>query len=233
MTNEFILMADTETTNSLDEPLVYDFGAQVVDTEGHVFERVSWIVKEVFTDASLMSSAFYAEKIPAYWNDIWAGKREVKSVWDVYHYLRDVAQRYPNIKFCAHNAAFDVRALRNTLRYLTKSFKRWMLPFGIEIFDTMRMAHDQICQGEDYVNFCESNGYLTAKGKPQEKAEVIYRFLTQDNDFIESHTGFEDVEIETAILWECYKRGGEFRKLCFNKREPQAPAIGLVAQVLS
>lgn len=230
---EMILMCDTETANTLDEPILYDFGAWLIDSEGKSYEKVNWVIKEAFLNKELMETAYFRDKIPAYWQDIWAGKREVKSIWDVYRYLRDVQKRYPNVKFCAHNAAFDVKALRTSLRYLTKSFKRWMIPFNMEIYDTLRMARDTICKDEEYVKFCEVNGFLTDKGKPQATAEVLYRFLTGDVKFEEQHTGLADVEIEAQILQEIYNRYEGFRKHCFNKQCKPEPAPQLVAQVLS
>ena len=230
---EMILMCDCETANTLDEPILYDFGAWLIDSEGHSYEKVNWVIKEAFLNKELMETAYFRDKIPAYWQDIWAGKRQVKSIWDVYRYLRDVQKRYPNVKFCAHNAAFDVKALRTSLRYLTKSFKRWMVPFNMEIYDTLRMARDTICKDEEYVKFCEAHSFLTDKGKPQATAEVLYRFLTNDLEFNEEHTGLADVEIEAQILQEIYNRYEGFRKHCFNKQCKPEPAPQLVAQVLS
>ena len=214
---EMILMCDVESTNSLDEPILYDFGAWLIDSEGEGYEHVNWVIKEAFFNKELMESAYFKDKIPAYLAEIRAGKREVKSIWDVYHFLRDIKRRYPNVKLCAHNASFDVKALKLSLRYLTKSFKRWMVPYGMEVYDTLRMARDTIVKEKEYVNFCEVNGYVTDKGQPRATAEVLHRYLTGDVNFEESHTGFEDAQIEAQILWECYKRGEGFRKHCFNR----------------
>ena len=219
---EMILMCDTETANTLDEPILYDFGAWLIDSEGKSYEKVNWVIQEAFLNKELMETAYFAAKIPAYWQDIWAGKREVKSIWDVYRYLRDVKRRYPDVKFCAHNAAFDVKALRTSLRYLTKSFKRWMLPYGMEVYDTLRMARDTYAKDEAYVKFCKDNNFLTSNGKPQLTAEVLYKFLTGDVKFEEQHTGLADAEIETQILQAIYANFTDFRKLCFNsKPQPQ------------
>lgn len=230
---EMLLMCDCETANTLDEPILYDFGAWLIDSEGNSYEKVNWVIKEAFLNRELMETAYFRDKIPAYWQDIWAGKRQVKSIWDVYRYLRDVKKRYPNVKFCAHNAAFDVKALRTSLRYLTKSFKRWMLPFGMDVYDTLRMARDTICKEEGYVKFCEAHGFLTDKGKPQATAEVLYRYLTGNTDFTEAHTGLADVEIEAQILLEIYTRFEGFRKHCFNKQCKSDPIPQLTAKVMS
>jgi hypothetical protein len=74
------------------------------------------------------------------------------------------------------------------------------------------MARDVISKMPTFIRFCEKNGYLTKNGKTQLKAEVLYRFISKDNDFIESHTGLEDVLIEKEILAYCYKQHKKMRK---------------------
>ena len=56
--------------------------------------------------------------------------------------------------------------------------------------------------------YCKENGYLTNHKTPQPRltAEIIYRFISGNKDFVESHTGLEDVMIEKEILAYCYKK---------------------------
>ena len=49
-------------------------------------------------------------------------------------------------------------------------------------------------------------------GNIQTSAENCYKFLTNSIDFVESHTGLEDVEIEVAIMAECYKKHKKMSK---------------------
>ena len=51
-----------------------------------------------------------------------------------------------------------------------------------------------------YVNFCIENGFTTAKGYIQTKAETVYKYLKNDTNFAEEHTGLADVLIEYEIL---------------------------------
>jgi hypothetical protein len=37
-------------------------------------------------------------------------------------------------------------------------------------------------------------------------AEILFRFISKDNTFVESHTGLEDVMIEKEILAYCFKQ---------------------------
>ena len=113
----------------------------------------------------------------------------------------------------AHNARFDYRSTAKTQRYLTKSKYRYFLPYGTEVWDTLKMAREVLKNDVDYDNFCYNNNYVTKRGCKRFTAEILYRFFTGDNDFVESHTGLEDVAIEKVIFTECMARGAESGKL--------------------
>ena len=54
---EKYLVLDTETANSLDDPIVYDIGFAVIDATGHVYESHSYVIADFFLDKELMASA--------------------------------------------------------------------------------------------------------------------------------------------------------------------------------
>jgi hypothetical protein len=68
------------------------------------------------------------------------------------------------------------------------------------------MARECFKNDEGYIKFCEENNYLTAYKKPRYTAEILYRYMTNDTTFVESHTGLEDVDIERQIFVECLQR---------------------------
>lgn len=203
MTEKY-LMIDTETTNSIDDPICYDIGFAVIDAEGTIYETHSYVVADVFLDDELMSSAFFADKVPQYWEDIKNGTRKLRRFKTIRSIVYDVCRQYDIKVAVAHNARFDNRSLNLTQRLLTSSKYRYFLPYGVEFWDTLKMAR-KIFQGEDYDTFCYENEYLTKRGCKRYTAEILYRFLTGDNDFIESHTGLEDVMIEKEIFVYCMK----------------------------
>lgn len=198
------LMIDTETTNSIDDPICYDIGFAVIDAEGTIYETHSYVVADVFLDDELMSSAFFADKVPQYWEDIKNGTRKLRRFKTIRSIVYDVCRQYDIKVAVAHNARFDNRSLNLTQRFLTSSKYRYFLPYGVEFWDTLKMAR-KIFKGEDYDTFCYENEYLTKRGCKRYTAEILYRFLTGDNDFIESHTGLEDVMIEKEIFIYCMK----------------------------
>ena len=210
---EKYIMLDTETTNSLDDPICYDVGFAVVDKEGSIYETHSFVVAEVFLNEELMESAYFIEKVPQYWGDIKKGTRKLAKFNTIRKVLAETMKKYNTNIVIAHNARFDYRSTAKTQRYLTKSKYRYFLPYGTEVWDTLKMAREVLKNDVAYDNFCYDNNYVTKRGCKRFTAEILYRFFTGDNDFVESHTGLEDVTIEKVIFAECMSRGAESGKL--------------------
>ena len=200
------LMFDTETTNDLECPICYDFGFSVIDDDGKVYERGSYVVADVFLDQELMASAYFADKIPAYWEDIKSGKRLLRRWQTIKSIVRDVMVQHEITCVVAHNTRFDYLSTATTQRYLTCSKWRYFFPYGTQFLDTLKMARATFSKDEEYIAFCNEHQFLNKYNKPQLTAEVLYRYLTNNIEFVESHTGLEDVEIEMQIFLECKKR---------------------------
>lgn len=186
---------------------VYDIGWAIVDKRGKVYKTQSFINADIFLDEKeLMKSAYYSEKIPKYWEDIKSGTRQLRSFYNIRkQLLADIAE-YGVKEIYAHNMRFDYGTLQNTQRWLTKSKYRYFFPKGIEICDTLKMARQVLKDSKMYRVWCEQNGYITKNNQCRFSAEVLYRYITGNDDFIESHTGLEDVMIEKDILAYCYSR---------------------------
>lgn len=221
------IVLDTETCPidkdfdgvSAQNMFVYDCGWAVVDKRGTVYKTRSFINADIFLNEKLlMNSAYYAEKIPKYWEDIKNGTRILTSFYNIRKALLEDIAEYEVKEIFAHNMKFDYGTLNVTQRWLTKSKFRYFFPKEIEICDTLKMARDVILKMPTYVRFCEENGFMTSHKTPRPKtsAEVLYRFITNDVDFIESHTGLEDVMIEKEILAYCYKQHKKMRKKLFE-----------------
>jgi len=230
MKKEYFLVLDTETCNSLEEPIPYDIGWVICDRHGNIFARRSFIVAEVFFDmADVMQSAYYAEKIPMYWEDIKAKKRTVSTFWNIRKILVADMKQYKVKKVGAYNMGFDKRALNNLIRYVSKSWKRYFFPHGTEFFCIWNMACDTILNRTTYIKFAERNGYISDFGNIQTSAECAYRYITNHTEFIESHTGLEDVEIEVAIMAHCYRQHKKMDKAinqsCWRKVQNKKKAM--------
>ena len=219
----YIVVLDTETC-PLDRDFegvtpynmfVYDIGWAVVDKHGTVYETKSYVNRDIFFDEKvLMNSAYYADKLPQYYDDIRSGKRKVATWYNIRKDLVETMKKYNTKIVCAHNARFDDGATKNTQRWLTKSKYRYFLPKGTILWDTMKMAQDVVAKTPTYISFCFENGFVTnhSKPRPQVKAETLYRYITNDVNFEESHTGLEDVLIEKEILAYCFRKHKPMRK---------------------
>jgi DNA polymerase III epsilon subunit-like protein len=201
--DERIIVVDVETTNSIDDPLCYDVGFAVINPKGEILESHSYVVADIFLDGDLMESAYFKDKMPQYWEDIKNGKRILRRFKTIKSIFADVVKQYGVKIVVAHNARFDNRALNLTQRFLTSSKYRYFFPFGIEIWDSLKMSREVLKNNVKYDNFCYDNNFLTKRGAKRYTAEILYRFLTDDLDFEESHTGLEDVEIEKEIFAFC------------------------------
>lgn len=213
MNKKLYLVFDTETANTLDDPFVYDIGWAIVDADGTVYETASYVNADVFLNRELMETAYFAEKIPTYWEEIKKGERQLTSFNRIRKELAKAVKEYEIEVACAHNARFDYRSTATTQRYLTSSKYRYFLPYGLELWDTLKMAREAFKADEAYDSFCYENGYLTKRGCKRYTAEILYRFLSGDNEFVEEHTGLADVLIEKEILRACLERGVESGKM--------------------
>lgn len=209
----YYLTIDTETANSLEDPMMYDIGGAIHDRRGNVEETFSFIIYDVFcADRELFDTAYYAEKRPMYEQQISEGSRKIVSIYTARRHIHELCKKYDVKAIIAHNARFDYKSTNGTLRYITKSKMRYFLPYGIPLWDTLKMAQDTICKQKTYIRWCAENGYLQKNGKVRATAEILYRYITCDNDFIEDHTGLEDVLIEKEIFAKCMAQHKSMRK---------------------
>lgn len=212
----YYLTIDTETANGLEDPIVYDIGGCIHDKKGNIYETFSFIIYETFYGMKdLMKSAYYANKIPQYEEQIKNGERKVVRFNTAKQKIKELCDEYEVKAIIAHNARFDYRSTTRTQRYLTKSKYRYFLPYGIPIWDSLKMAKDTICKQPTYQRWCEKNNFLTKNGKPRATAEILYRYISGDVNFKEDHTGLEDVLIEIAITCKCIAQHKPMRKECF------------------
>lgn len=211
------LLIDTETANGLDCPLCYNVAWCIIDQYGNVYASGNFINRDIFFDRpELMKSAYYADKIPQYLEQIDNGEITVASWYEIRSAFRKMCEEYKIKAVIAHNARFDYLSCTTTQRYETSSKYRHFFPYGVEIWDTLAMARDVVCPMKSYRKFCEQNGYTMKNGQPRATAEILYRFISGNNDFVEEHKAMEDVEIEREIFWYCIRKHKPMRRKCFK-----------------
>lgn len=214
----YYLTIDTETCNDMECPFVYDIGGCIHDKKGKVYEAFSFVIYEVFVGMSeVMASAYYADKIDNYEDDLDNGLRQMVRYSTAKNHIKDLCAKYNVKAIIAHNMRFDYKSTATTQRYLTKSKYRYFFPYGIPLWDTMKMAQDTICKEWGYKRFCEKNEYLTKNGQVRKTAEILYRYISGNHDFIESHTGLEDVMIEKEIFVACINKHKKMKRTAFGQ----------------
>ena len=218
MNNRLYLLVDTETANSLDCPLCYNIAWAIIDAYGNVYAYGNYINADVFYGMpDLMSSAYYAHKIPEYEAQIAKGEIVVANWYEIRQAFRTMCEEHKVHAVIAHNMRFDYRSCTLTQRYETASKYRYFFPKGVELWDTMKMAQDVILPKASYRRFCEENGYICKNGQLRKTAEILYRYIAQDEDFEEEHKAMEDVDIECQIFWYCMRQHKKMRRKCFGE----------------
>lgn len=214
----YYLTIDTETANGLDCPIMYDIGGAIHDKYGQIMESFSFAIYDVYcADRELFKTAYYAEKRPIYENEIASGVRKIVSVETAKRYVRELCKEYDVKAIIAYNMPFDYRSTTNSIRYITKSKDRFFLPYGIPLYDSLKMAKDTICKQKNYDKFCKANGYITKTGRNKTTAEIVYRYISKQSGFEEEHRGIDDVMIEVEIFAKCMAQHKKMRKLAFGE----------------
>jgi len=208
---ETYLIIDTETGGDLARPCIYDFGYVIINRKGERLQEFHSCVKEVITNPALMMNAFYAKKIFSYYLPrLSNGEMQINSWESIREQLRTDIKNFNVKTICAYNAKFDFRAIKTTNK---------LLGFGqffnapIKTLCLWEAACELIMSNRNYKQTAINLGWVTAKGNIRTSAEMAYRYIANDFDFIESHTALEDARIESIILEACFKKK---KKLPFN-----------------
>lgn len=225
MANYVVL--DTETAPTVNHgddkahpetSLVYDLGYTIRDHNDNELCRRSFLITDVFYNPAWMNSAYYVEKLPQYRENLADSMENCDC--DLQWYPIDFLSAWKQFKAdCAlykvktawaYNARFDRTVLNHTIDFMSNGFVRFFFPYKMKVRDVWDYASN-ITGTKPYVAWCVENGYFTASGNPMTGAEVVYRYLMQDNEFIEQHTGYSDSCIENYILRCAKKRKSKTR----------------------
>ena len=172
-----VIVLDTETTNSLDDPFTYDIGWAVVDIDTkETIKTESYAVAEIFLDKELMASAYFIDKVPSYWEEIKSKDRKLARLFTIRQSLIADCKAYGIEEIYAFNVRFDYLSCNTTQRFLTSSKWRYFFPYGITIKDLLKYSRAVLKDNEEYINFCNVNNYHTKNNQNRYTAEIIYRF---------------------------------------------------------
>lgn len=216
----YYLVFDTETTNCLECPLMYDLGFAIIDKKGNIYYTESLVIADVYCgQPQLMETAYYKKKLPKYEKALKSGERKLVSLYEARRIFSEVCRKFSVRAVVAHNARFDYRSTQGTQRYITKSQFRYFLPYGIPVWDTLEMSKSVIAQKPTYQQFCKNRGYLTKNGRVKLTAEILFRFISGEENFLEEHQGLDDVLIEKEILTYCLRQHKKMKRSPWKELE--------------
>lgn len=202
--NENFIVIDTETAGSVNYPLPYDCGYVVMNRKGEVLASRSFVVAEIYCDEpDMMNTAYYAEKLPQYADDLRTGKRRLARLSTIRKQILADMEAFKTTTVYAYNMNFDKRALNNVQQFVTKKYSIFF-PENTEFRCIWNMACQVLLSRPSYIKFALVNGFVSTKGNILTNAECCYRYITKNVDFIEEHRGLEDVTIEAEILLKCF-----------------------------
>lgn len=225
----FRVVIDTEGTGTPETALTYDVGMVVVDNDYCVVREYRALVDEIFNDDELMSSAYYARKLPAYYAAIEAGEVQVKPFITIWREVSAIIKEFKVKEVWAHNASYDRAALNRTLETLSNGFRKYFMPYGVEWHCTQAAAAATVCKLQKYYRFIIRNNMLTRKGNVPTSAEAVYAFLNNNPDYCEEHTALQDARDESVILRECKRRRVHKRDTYPSRYAWQRPQKGFKA----
>lgn len=202
------ILLDTETIMHEGKTLVYDLAWMVIDNQGNILSRHNYIVDEVFNNFPAMFDSHFVtyDKYQTYQTMI--QDRQVK-FWNAYNIFRRLARTIADfdISFItAYNLGFDLRALKETAQYFDAVNPLETRADSLIFLDLWKLSQSHIAT-RPYQKHCQVHGWLTEKRKqPKTTAETVYRWISKDDNFIESHTALADCEIEVIIYRKCKQK---------------------------
>ena len=211
---KYLMVLDVETTNNImikgapNDGLVYDIGFTITDKKGNIYEKQSFAVKEIFDWTELMSTAYYKNKLPKYFERLKNQQMEKVTIWEARKRIKKAIEVFGIEEVYSYNAHFDYTTLNNTVRYLSGSACRWFLPYGIKVCDIWHIA----CQVLGTQKTFQWENVRNANNNLITNAERMFAYLSQNEFFEEEHTGLADAIVETEILARCLKSHKKINK---------------------
>lgn len=206
---------DTETlggaSSKKDEIVpIYHLGGIIHDRMGNVIASFNYLIMENFEN--IRNSYYGKGKVNEYLNMIDNGiatavSTEVEAIEAVNNLLN-----FYNVKYLmAFNSGFDFG--KTNCKTLIEER---------EFIDIWLMTIQTLTHRKKYATFCRENGFKSgSKRSVSTTAETVYAFLTDNAEYKEEHTAFEDSKIEMEIFLACQKQHMKYtkNKHCWDCKE--------------
>jgi len=195
---------DTETIG-LDKKWIYDLGLVIIGKTGQPLYRKRWIIREVMNIPNIEEIAYYGRKIRKFYKNA----QTVKFAF-AREQFRQIMKYFEVNCITAYNLQFDMSALKETIKYTEIGGK--FLNYPVDYFDLWNASCNSIFQQRLFKDIAIQENWLTENGNFRTSAEIAYRYITGNYNFIESHTALEDADIEATILQEICRQKKGYQK---------------------
>ena len=174
--NEYFIVLDTETAGGIGSPLPYDLGYIITNRKGEIAVKRSFCIYEIYCEQKeKMATAYYAEKIPQYEQELKEGKRKLVRRFTARKIILEDMQTYKTNLVYAYNVGFDRRALNNLQMFCTDNNYRLFFPKDAEYRCIWNAACSVLLNRPSYLKFALDNGYVSEKNNILTNAECCYR----------------------------------------------------------
>ena len=194
----YFLLVDTETVNN--DRIIVEFSGMIINNNMIAQKRFSYIIKEVWESQSLMSGIYASQDKKIQWSkSLENGTSELVSIHDLVDKVNNLIKEYNLNILIAYNVGFDKDAYDRTLKHFDIYANKVQF---LKVLDIWYYA-SILFISKTYVDFCVKNDFITPNGNCKTSAETMYRYLSYQYNFIETHIAKDDIEIELDILRSC------------------------------
>lgn len=183
------LVIDIETCLSSNN-FIFDLSYVVYSRLLGTQQQASYIVKE-----NEYKQTFYdkKDKYAKYLQDKVYSKKYFKHIM---HEMEKTIKNYDIRYVTAYNSGFDLERINRlcTLKAIDNPLNKL-----IEM-DLYHTACQTLGQQKGFKRFIDRFNIKSDKGNRKSSAQAMYQYITLDPQFIEEHTGYADLQIETQIL---------------------------------
>lgn len=199
------LLIDTETIGDITKgEKAYPYDISFIEYEkGCIFTEKCFVNSNIFDNKYQMENAFYKSKIPFYRKALATNKKyEKREDKDILKELNKFIKNNSITYFMGYNVKFDYNSINN-LYELNKEIKN--LFKNLYLVDIWKVATDIIANDielyESFMLYCWKNELYTESGlNVSTNADTMAKFVNNNMNFQECHTGLEDTYCELDIL---------------------------------
>jgi hypothetical protein len=196
---------DVETVGMKDKHII-NLGLVIGDNKGNILEKHEWNIQENIIRGYRMPEPwrFYLGRVVEC-----KDAKQVATFKDLFNDFVKILNDYKmyDIEFWSYNANFDYNAFMSNLEFagieLNKKQRNF---FNYRWFCIWNYATNVLMNRSSYRLFAKKHNLYSEKGNMKTSAEVCYRYITNDIEFIEDHTGLSDALIEYKILMYCKRQ---------------------------